>query len=63
MEKYGYITEEVKDSLQKTELDLNYSPESHREGIATYFRAYLDKFMKDWINENPQARWRKIQSL
>ena len=37
MEKYDYITEEVKDSLQKTELDLNYSPESHREGTATYF--------------------------
>ncbi|MGR7812848.1 penicillin-binding protein 1A [Lacinutrix undariae] len=55
MEKYDFITETVKDSLQKTELDLNYSPESHREGIATYFRAYLDKFMKDWINENPQA--------
>ena len=39
MEKYGYLSEEVKDSLQKTELDLNYSPESHREGLATYFRA------------------------
>ncbi|MFD0834677.1 penicillin-binding protein 1A [Mariniflexile aquimaris] len=54
MEKYDYITEEVKDSLQKTELDLNYSPESHREGIATYFRTYLDGFMKDWIKNNPK---------
>ena len=52
MEKYGYISEQVKDSLQKTELDLNYSPESHREGIATYFRGYLDGFMRDWINNN-----------
>ena len=54
MEKYGYITEQVKDSLQKTELDLNYSPESHREGIATYFREYLRDFMKDWIKKNPK---------
>jgi len=54
MEKYGYLSEEVKDSLQKTELDLNYSPESHREGLATYFRAYLDDFMKDWIKDNPK---------
>ena len=54
MEKYGYITEKVKDSLQKTNLDLNYSPESHREGIATYFREYLRGFMKDWIKNNPK---------
>ncbi|GAA4967132.1 penicillin-binding protein 1A [Algibacter aquimarinus] len=54
MEKYGYITEAVKDSLQKTELDLKYTPQSHRDGIATYFRGYLDGFMKDWIKENPK---------
>ena len=52
--KYDYITEETKDSLQQTELDLNYSPESHREGLATYFRANLSEFMKDWIKDNPK---------
>ncbi|MGJ5642943.1 penicillin-binding protein 1A [Formosa sp. S-31] len=55
MQKYGYITERVKDSVQKQDLSLNYSPESHREGIATYFREYLKKFMKDWIEKNPKA--------
>ncbi|WP_040279668.1 penicillin-binding protein 1A [Psychroserpens damuponensis] len=54
MYKYEYISEAKKDSLQQTALDLNYSPESHREGTATYFRAYLDKFMKDWIKNNPK---------
>ena len=54
LHKYEYITESLKDSLQDTELDLNYTPESHREGTATYFRAYLDKFMKDWIKDNPK---------
>lgn len=54
MEKYGYINAQVKDSLQKTELNLNFSPESHREGLATYFRAYLSNFMKDWIKNNPK---------
>ena len=54
MYKYDYINETVKDSLQKTDLDLNYSPESHREGLATYFRGYLDGFMKDWIKKNPK---------
>jgi penicillin-binding protein 1A len=55
MEKYGYITEEVKDSIQKQDLGLNYTPESHREGIATYFREYLRDFMKEWIKNNPKA--------
>lgn len=54
MEKYDYIDSKVKDSLQKTDLSLNYNPESHREGIATYFRGYLDGFMKDWIKNNPK---------
>lgn len=60
MEKYGYISEEQKDSLQQTDLDLNYSPESHREGIATYFREYLREFMKQWIKDNPKpdgSKW------
>ncbi len=60
MEKYDFIDKKVKDSLQKTDLDLNYSPESHREGTATYFRGYLDGFMKDWIKNNPKpdgSKW------
>ena len=51
MHKYGYITEEIKDSVQKMDLELNYSPQSHREGIATYFRAYLQEFMKNWVKD------------
>ncbi|MEJ2112461.1 MAG: transglycosylase domain-containing protein [Flavobacteriaceae bacterium] len=54
MEKYDYINEKVKDSVQQLELDLNYTPESHREGIATYFREYLRDFIKKWIEENPK---------
>jgi len=56
MKKYGFITEDVKDSLQKTELDLNYSPESHREGIATYFREYLRGFMKEWTSDKKNRK-------
>lgn len=54
MEKYDFISEQVKDSIQKLDLGLNYSPESHREGIATYFREYLRDFMKNWIAKNPK---------
>lgn len=51
MEKYDLIPEAVRDSVQKMDLELNYSPESHREGIATYFRAYLQEFMKQWVED------------
>jgi len=54
MERNGFITETERDSLQNIELKINYNPESHREGIATYFRAYLSDFMKKWISENPK---------
>ncbi len=60
MYKYEYISEELKDSLQQTELDLKYTPQSHRDGIATYFRGYLAGFMKDWIKNNPKpdgSKW------
>jgi len=55
MAKYGFINETLKDSLQQLPLGLNYTPESHREGIATYFRSYLRGFMKEWVN-NPLNR-------
>lgn len=54
MMRNGYIDEKLKDSLQKTELDLKYTPQSHRDGMATYFRGYLSGFMKEWIKENPK---------
>ncbi|WP_299127071.1 transglycosylase domain-containing protein [uncultured Winogradskyella sp.] len=51
MHKYEYINEAVKDSLQATDLDLNYTPETHNQGTATYFREYLRSFMKEWVKE------------
>ncbi|HEY5688965.1 MAG TPA: transglycosylase domain-containing protein [Yeosuana sp.] len=54
MVRNEYISQAVCDSLINKPLEINYNPESHREGIATYFRAYLDRFMKDWIKNNPK---------
>lgn len=54
MAKYGYISEKEKDSLTALKMDINYNPESHREGLATYFRMYLQGFMNDWIAKNPK---------
>jgi penicillin-binding protein 1A len=52
--KYEYITNKEKDSLQMLEIDLNYNPESHRDGLATYFRMYTQRFMNNWIKDNPK---------
>ena len=49
------ITSEEMDSLSVLPLEIDFTPESHREGLATYFRAYLQEFMKKWIRENPKA--------
>ncbi|APS38244.1 penicillin-binding protein 1A [Salegentibacter sp. T436] len=54
MNKNGYLSEQEKDSLQKLPLNLDFSPEGHDEGMATYFRVYLQGFMKDWIQKNPK---------
>ena len=52
MAKNNYLSERQKDSLQKIPLELNYTPQSHRRGLATYFRSYLRGFMKNWTNNN-----------
>ena len=49
MEKNKMISTKVKDSLQKLPLILNFSPEDTNDGIATYFREYVRKFMKQWL--------------
>ena len=52
MEKQNFISTKVKDSLQKLPLEINFSPEGHADGLATYFREYLRDFMEKWIDEN-----------
>ena len=56
MAKYGYISDAVKDSVQKMDLELRYSPESHDVGIATYFREYLRSFMKEWVEDKANRK-------
>ncbi|NDV42195.1 penicillin-binding protein 1A [Flagellimonas sediminis] len=54
MAKYDFITDKEKDSLQKLEMKINFSPESHREGLATYFRMYLQRWLNGWVDKNPK---------
>ena len=54
MAKNDYITEEERDSLQQLPMEITFTPQGHDEGVATYFRVYLQGFMKDWIEKNPK---------
>jgi penicillin-binding protein 1A len=46
MEKYGFITTEIHDSLVDLPLDMSkYRIQDHNEGIATYFREHLRMLM------------------
>jgi len=54
MVRNGLITSAQKDSLEQLPLTIDYTPESHREGLATYFRAYLQEYLQDWTRNNPK---------
>ena len=54
MEKYDFITEMEKDSLQQLPLGVKFTPQNHDEGIGTYVREYIRGFMKQWAKDNPK---------
>lgn len=54
MLRNNLIDQKQKDSLVALPIEIDFNPQSHREGIATYFRAYLQKFMRSWIANNPK---------
>ncbi|MDB3913433.1 transglycosylase domain-containing protein [Flavobacteriaceae bacterium] len=54
MAKNEFISKEEKDSLQNLPLKINFTPESHNDGLATYFREYLRGYLKKWVKNNPK---------
>jgi len=52
LEKYDFITEGRRDSLQASPLNLKYSKTSHHAGSAPYFRAYLKEELLSWCSEH-----------
>ncbi len=55
MAKYGYLNEKERDSLKQLPLKLDYSPEGHKDGTATYFREYVRSWMSNWVKNNPKG--------
>jgi len=52
MVRNGVLSEEKRTQLSQIPIKLKFQPESHTDGIATYFREYLRDFMKKWVKEN-----------
>jgi penicillin-binding protein 1A len=52
MVRNGALSEQAKDTLEQKPIILNFRPESHKEGTATYFREFLREYMKNWAKEN-----------
>lgn len=51
MERYGYIDEAKRDSLQATPLNMSkYGKMDHTQGLATYLRELLRLELKEWAN-------------
>ncbi|MCI4668707.1 MAG: transglycosylase domain-containing protein [Bacteroidia bacterium] len=55
MQKYGYLSSQLADSLVNTPLILKYQAYSHHEGLAPYFRSYLRQYLEAWIAANPKV--------
>jgi penicillin-binding protein 1A len=55
MVKNNFLPENQKESLEKEPIELHFQPESHTDGIGTYFREYLRDFMKNWVKENKKS--------
>ena len=54
MVKNGKLTEAEKAKYEAQPYKLHFAPESHQDGIATYFREYLRGFMDKWVKSHPK---------
>ena len=52
MLKSKIISESQKESLSQLPIKLDFKLQTHKEGIATYFREFLREYMKNWAIEN-----------
>lgn len=54
MARNRFITEAEKAKYQAAPIKITYTPETHTQGVGTYFREYLRDYMRKWVKENPK---------
>lgn len=52
MNKYDFITDEDRKRFQAKPLQLRYNPTSYNAGLASYFRAYIQRELLQWCKDN-----------
>lgn len=55
MYKNNILTKDKLLELSSKPISLNFTPESHNQGLATYFREHLRSELKVWIRNNPKS--------
>jgi penicillin-binding protein 1A len=55
MVRNGHLEESAKKLLEVKPIVLKFQPESHKEGLATYFREFLREYMKNWAKDNKKT--------
>ena len=51
LKKYNFINHTTYDSLAQLPLEVHFTPTSHNEGIATYFREFLRSEVQNWLKQ------------
>lgn len=59
--KYGYLSQEVSDSLKNEPITLDYHRVDHKSGVAPYFREYVRKTMQ--ARKPVRSRYSRHQSF
>ncbi len=54
MHRNGFISNIELDSLRALRIRTDFSPQSHIQGLAPYFRNYIQKYVSQWIDNNPR---------
>jgi penicillin-binding protein 1A len=52
LEKYQFLSPKTRDSLKALPIDLRFQVENHNKGSATYFRAVVADYLRDWCKKN-----------
>ncbi|MCY4162072.1 MAG: transglycosylase domain-containing protein [Flavobacteriaceae bacterium] len=55
MNRNDFISKKKRDSLERLTIETDFTPQSHIEGLAPYFRSYVQNYVSQWINENPRS--------
>jgi len=54
MRRNGYLSQKEGDSLEALEMKMNFNLQNHKEGLATYFRMHVQRFVNNWAKKHPK---------